>query len=134
MIHRVRDSGDSLRPPSAHQSPRPPSSAFEPIDPSPITSDKTDIEDSAEEAEPEPQSASEDVQSPASKQSDKPVGIESRLRSYGDEVLGLIGGCVIQMIDTSVATRPRSSSSETPQSVIHAPEGFRELVSGRKGD
>ncbi|KAI9882327.1 MAG: hypothetical protein M1823_005924 [Watsoniomyces obsoletus] len=105
MVRDSGDSGDSLRPPLTYQSPRPTSSVFEPIDPSPITSDKTDIEDSAEEeAEPDSQSASE-VQSPASKQSDKP------------------------MIDTSVVARPRSSSSETPQSVIHAPEGFRELGS-----
>ncbi|KAI9841072.1 MAG: hypothetical protein M1838_003782 [Thelocarpon superellum] len=30
-------------------------------------------------------------------------------------------------IDTAVATRPRSPSDETPQSVIHAPQGFKEF-------
>ncbi len=123
---RVHESSDSLRPASSrYQSPRPASTPFEPIDPSPITSDKTDIEDTAVDDEGRPGQ----LASPGSgrqRQSEKTVRT-----GYGVvHALGLksLTTLKIQVIDTTVPMRPRSSSSETPQSVIHAPEGFRELV------
>jgi hypothetical protein len=35
----------------------------------------------------------------------------------------------VNTIDTAIPIQPRSSEDETPQSVIHAPQGFKQLVS-----
>ena len=43
---------------------------------------------------------------------------------------GLTESQQVKTIDTAVPARPRSDSDQTPQSVIHAPQGFRQLVSG----
>lgn len=121
---RVHGPSDSLRPPSSHDSSKGPSVPFEATNPSPITSDRTDIEDSAvdEDMEPVPH---------------KPPGWRDMAqadptvsKSPADGSGPMSDGSKVQTIDTSVPARPRSTSDGTPQSVIHAPEGFKEFVSG----
>lgn len=128
VVNRVQEPPyDSLRPPSVRESPKAPSSSFEPIDPSPITSDKTDIEDSAVEDE----MASNPHEPPSFREREQ-AQPEPTVNQAGHMTVNIPAGADtwdLQTIDTSVPARPRSTSDGTPQSVIHAPEGFKEFVS-----
>ncbi|KAI9751183.1 MAG: hypothetical protein M1835_001253 [Candelina submexicana] len=101
----AQDAAVTLHPPP---SPNPPSISSDVPDPSPITSsgtESTEIDDSADESE---------------QPDEKPPDPPHSSGSVRSEV-------TVKSIDTDISNRIRSDSDETPQSVIHAPQDFKEF-------
>ncbi|KAF2839259.1 hypothetical protein M501DRAFT_933677 [Patellaria atrata CBS 101060] len=107
--HSNRNSGpsDSLL--------HPPKSPYPVVEPSPVDSNGTEIEDVEQEDEDEG-----DIRSPLDIDINSPASQTSQSSHKSLDMLA--------RLDTSIPARSRADSDEAPQSVIHAPSGFKQFA------